>query len=58
MVENWMSAAVGEKCTISSEAAIFVQYPTFFKKDSFHLSRLQILCSELKLATWMQRNRN
>ena len=27
MVENWMSAAVGEKCTISSEAAIFLQYP-------------------------------
>ena len=55
MVENWISAAVGEKCTISSEAAIFLQYPTF--KDNLHLSRLQILCGELKLATWMQRNR-
>ena len=55
MVEKWMSAAVGEPVTLSSEAAIFLQYPTF--EDKSHLTRLQILCGELKLAVWMQRNR-
>ena len=42
MVEKWMSAAVGEPVTLSSEAAIFLQYPTF--EDKSHLTRLQILC--------------
>ena len=50
-----MSAAVAEPVTVSAEAEIFLQYPTF--KDQFHLRRLQILGRELKLAVWLQRNR-
>ena len=55
LVEKWMSAAVGESVTISPEAAIFLQYQTL--KDDAHLRRLQILCGELKLSVWLQRNR-
>ena len=50
-----MSAAVAELVTVSAEAAIFLQYPAF--KDQFYLRRLHILGGELKLAVWLQRNR-
>jgi len=50
-----MSAAVEEPVTVSAEAAIFLQYPAF--KDQFYLRRLHILGGELKLAVWLQRNR-
>jgi len=37
LVEQWISAAVAEPVTITTEAAIFLQYQDF--KDSFHLRR-------------------
>jgi len=49
-----MSAAVGDLVTVSTDAAIFLDYPKF---KSFHLfSLIRILGGELKLAVWMQRN--
>ena len=45
LVESWISAAVGEPVTLSTESAIFLRCPSF--EDSDHLSRLQILGGEL-----------
>ena len=55
LIEKWMLAAVGDLVTMSTDAAIFLDYPKF---KSVHLfSLIHILGGELKLAVWMQRNR-